>query len=173
MIAEPLYCPYCTSGQTVKNGCIHNGKQNHKCKDCGRQLVEGPQKKIIRRETKELIDKLLLENLPMTGRVEDYPEISEVQKVSGRPYTLLRVATASVNHLDLQVDQLSNHGEVETEIVLPSFLPLRDVDREQGPKTSRQIQSSAETRSKSLRSVVHGLRQGNQVSAAQSSKQMV
>ncbi len=73
MIAEPLYCPDCTSGQTVKNGRIHNGKQNHKCKDCGRQFVEDPQNKIIGQETKELIDKLLLEKLPLAGiaRVAD------------------------------------------------------------------------------------------------------
>ncbi len=76
MIAEPLYCPDCTSGQTVKNGRIHNGKQNHKCKDCGRQFVEDPQNKIISRETKGLIDKLLLEKLPLAGiaRVADVSE---------------------------------------------------------------------------------------------------
>ncbi len=76
MIAEPLYCPDCTSGQTVKNGCIHNGKQNYKCKDCGRQFVEDPQNKIITSETKGLIDKLLLEKLPLAGiaRVADVSE---------------------------------------------------------------------------------------------------
>jgi len=26
----------------VKNGFIHNGKQNHLCKDCGRQFVKNP-----------------------------------------------------------------------------------------------------------------------------------
>ena len=27
----------------VKNGKIHNGKQNYKCRDCGRQFVENRQ----------------------------------------------------------------------------------------------------------------------------------
>lgn len=69
-----------------------------------------------------------------TARVEDYPEICEVHKVSGRYCTLLRVAAASVKHLDILVDQLSNHGEVETEVVLSSPLPHRDVDWERGSK---------------------------------------
>lgn len=69
-----------------------------------------------------------------TARVEDYPEICEVHKVSGRHCTLLRVAAASVRHLDLLVDQLSNHGEAETEVVLSSPLPHRDLDWERRPK---------------------------------------
>ncbi|MEM1370131.1 MAG: IS1 family transposase [Cyanobacteria bacterium P01_H01_bin.15] len=27
-------CPTCNSQQVVKNGKIHNGKQNHKCQGC-------------------------------------------------------------------------------------------------------------------------------------------
>lgn len=53
--------------QVVKNGHIHNGKQNHRCKTCGRQFVKDPQNKVISQETKELIDKLLLEKLPLAG----------------------------------------------------------------------------------------------------------
>ena len=60
-------CPNCQSKQVVKNGRIHNGKQNHKCRDCGRQFVEHPQQKIISFETKQLIDKLLLEKIPLAG----------------------------------------------------------------------------------------------------------
>ncbi|PSB12554.1 hypothetical protein C7B62_01675 [Pleurocapsa sp. CCALA 161] len=41
-------CPSCNSEQIVKNGKIHNGKQNYKCRDCGRQFVENPQHKTIR-----------------------------------------------------------------------------------------------------------------------------
>lgn len=64
------------SEQTVRNGHIHNGKQNHKCKDCGKQFVEDPQNKIISQETKELIDKLLLEKLPLAG-IARVAEVSE------------------------------------------------------------------------------------------------
>jgi transposase-like protein len=33
------YCPDCHSHKIKKNGFTHYGKQNHKCKDCGRQFV--------------------------------------------------------------------------------------------------------------------------------------
>ncbi len=75
MNADTPTCPRGTSARTVKNGHIHNGKQNHRCKGCGRQFVEDPQNKIIRQETEELIDKLLLE-LPLAGIVR-VAEVSE------------------------------------------------------------------------------------------------
>ena len=37
------------------------------CKDCGRQFVENPEHRIIDDETKELIDKMLLEKIPLAG----------------------------------------------------------------------------------------------------------
>jgi transposase-like protein len=60
-------CPKCGSKDVVKNGFIHNGNQNHKCKACGRQFVEAPRQKLISEETKALIDKLLLEKIPLAG----------------------------------------------------------------------------------------------------------
>jgi transposase-like protein len=60
-------CPACASTHTVKNGKIHNGKQNYKCRDCGRQFVQAPQNKVIDQATKTLIDKLLLEKIPLAG----------------------------------------------------------------------------------------------------------
>ena len=70
-------CPNCDSTSVVKNGFIHNGKQNHLCKDCGRQFVKDPQNKLISDETKALIDKLLLEKIPLAGiaRVVDVSEV--------------------------------------------------------------------------------------------------
>ena len=70
-------CPDCGSTNIVKNGKIHNGKQNHKCKDCSRQFVEDPQHKLIDKQTKTLIDKLLLEKIPLAGiaRVADVSEV--------------------------------------------------------------------------------------------------
>ena len=69
-------CPNCKSKDVVKNGFIHNGNQNHKCKACGRQFVEAPRQKLISQETKALIDKLLLEKIPLAGmaRVCDVSE---------------------------------------------------------------------------------------------------
>jgi insertion element IS1 protein InsB len=69
-------CPSCGSQKVVKNGRIHNGKQNHKCRACDRQFVEDPQQKRIAPLTKALIDKLLLEKLPLAAiaRVCDVSE---------------------------------------------------------------------------------------------------
>ena len=74
-VRTPL-CPHCSSEQVVRNGRIHNGKQNHRCKDCGRQFVQNPQNKVISQETKELINKLLLEKLPLAG-IARVAEVSE------------------------------------------------------------------------------------------------
>ena len=60
-------CPACDSDHVVKNGKIHNGKQNHRCKDCGRQFVEHPTNKVISEETKAIIDGLLLERISLAG----------------------------------------------------------------------------------------------------------
>ena len=40
MSTNPMECPDCTSGHTVKNGRKLNGAQNYKCGVCGRQFVE-------------------------------------------------------------------------------------------------------------------------------------
>ncbi len=60
-------CPSCNSNNVIKNGCIHNKKQKFQCKDCGRQFIENPTKKQITQEQWELVDKLLLEKLPIAG----------------------------------------------------------------------------------------------------------
>lgn len=60
-------CPVCDSTHIVKNGKIHNGKQNFKCRECGRQFVQEPQHKLIDQATKTLIDKLLFEKIPLAG----------------------------------------------------------------------------------------------------------
>lgn len=60
-------CPECGKTKTKKNGHIHNGKQNNRCKECGRQFVNDPKQKIITEEEKEQIRKLLLERIPLRG----------------------------------------------------------------------------------------------------------
>ena len=62
-------CPTCNSVHVVKNGHIHNGKQNFICRGCGRQFVENPTQKLISQETKDMIDKLLLERISLAGIV--------------------------------------------------------------------------------------------------------
>jgi insertion element IS1 protein InsB len=60
-------CPSCQSNNVKLNGHIHNGKQNHLCKDCRRQFVINPEKKNISEHEKALIDKLLLEKISLAG----------------------------------------------------------------------------------------------------------
>ncbi len=76
MSADLPSCPSRNSKQIVKNGKIHNGKQNHKCRDCGRQFVQNPENKVIKQETKNLIDKLLLEKISLAG-ISRVTEVSE------------------------------------------------------------------------------------------------
>ncbi len=60
-------CPRCQSSKYKKNGHIHNGKQNHQCKDCGRQFVDGLEQDLVSDATRSLIERLLLERLSLRG----------------------------------------------------------------------------------------------------------
>ncbi len=60
-------CPQCKSPEYKKNGHIHNGKQNHQCKDCGRQFVDCLEQDLVSDETRSLIERLLLERLSLRG----------------------------------------------------------------------------------------------------------
>lgn len=58
-------CPQCRSSQIKRNGHTHYQKQNHRCLECGRQFVADSQH--VNEETKELIKRLLLEPLSLSG----------------------------------------------------------------------------------------------------------
>jgi transposase-like protein len=60
-------CPDCGSNHIVKNGRIHNKKPKYKCQSCGRQFVENSTNKVISSQTKDLIDRLLLEKISLAG----------------------------------------------------------------------------------------------------------
>ncbi len=60
-------CPTCASTHIAKNGRIHNSKQRFKGCDCGRQFMGHPTKKVIDQATGSLVDRLLLENIPLAG----------------------------------------------------------------------------------------------------------
>jgi IS1 family transposase/transposase-like protein len=68
-------CPKCDSEKTVKNGSTRSGKSKCQCNDCGRQFVENPKSNKIPQEKINLVDKLLLEKIPLAG-------ISRVASVS-------------------------------------------------------------------------------------------
>ncbi len=61
------FCPSCGSNSIRKNGTTHNNKAKNECRDCGRQFVINNTKKIVTRAQKDLIDKLLLERIPLRG----------------------------------------------------------------------------------------------------------
>ena len=82
-----MKCPRCSSEHTVKNGRIHNGKAKRMCKDCRRQFVPDALKKVISPHTWELINKLLLEKIPLAGiaRVASISE-THLQEYVNRKY---------------------------------------------------------------------------------------
>ena len=61
-----MHCPKCLSTKIVKNGSTHYGRQNHKCRDCGRQFVF-PNHHFISDEKRALIRRALLERLTLRG----------------------------------------------------------------------------------------------------------
>lgn len=62
-----MQCPDCESTTIKKNGHIHNGKQNHRCLNCGRQFVIDPENKIVSEQQRAYIRQALLERVSMEG----------------------------------------------------------------------------------------------------------
>ena len=62
-----LICPKCQGTKIVLNGKTYYGKQRYKCQNCQRQFVENPRHQPISDEQKQLIDKLLLEEISLAG----------------------------------------------------------------------------------------------------------
>jgi len=60
-------CPQCGSTWYKRNGHIHTGKQNHRCKLCGRAFVLVPENHVITEEQRALIARLLLERISLRG----------------------------------------------------------------------------------------------------------
>lgn len=65
-----ITCPSRQSENIKFNGHIHNSKQNHLCKNCGRQFVLNP-------DNKATIDRLLLEKISLAGLARTI-EVSQV-----------------------------------------------------------------------------------------------
>src|SRR5262245_27961334 len=60
-------CPECGSQLFKKNGHIHNGKQNHQCKTCGRQFVVDATNRVIDAEHRSLVERLPCEKISLHG----------------------------------------------------------------------------------------------------------
>jgi insertion element IS1 protein InsB len=60
-------CPKCRAQQFKKNGHIHTGKQNYRCKSCGRQFAVHAANRLINEDQRRLVERLLLEKLSLHG----------------------------------------------------------------------------------------------------------
>ena len=49
---------------------------------------------------------------------EDYPEVVEVDKLSGQHCSMLKIRAASLAHLEGVLEEIGKHGEMDTHIVL-------------------------------------------------------
>jgi len=58
-------CPQCGSKRYKRNGRIHTGKQNYKCKACGRAFVLVPENHVLTEEQRAVIERLLLERISL------------------------------------------------------------------------------------------------------------
>jgi len=110
-------CPRCGSNWFKKNGHIHTGKQNHRCKLCGRAFVLNPVNSVITQEQRTLIERLLLERISLRGicravgvglqwllqfmvaRFQAVPEDLSAKPADGTPAVILQRLEAELDEL--------------------------------------------------------------------------
>ena len=66
-----------------------------------------------------------------TSTAEEFPEVLEMHKLSGSHCSLLKVAVASMRHLEALNERLGAHGALVVNIVTSSALTHRIIDWEQ------------------------------------------
>lgn len=106
-----LQCPNCGSDDIVKNGTTRRGKQNYKCRDCGRQFVENPQWKRIPPDSKATIHRLLLERISLAGIARAMQvSINWLQRYVNAHYATIpqrvHVLPKARQRLNVQMDEL-------------------------------------------------------------------
>jgi Lrp/AsnC family leucine-responsive transcriptional regulator len=62
-----------------------------------------------------------------TTDAEDYPEISEIHKLSGERCSMLKVHATSLQHLEGIIERIGEHGEMRSHIVLSTQYEGRPV----------------------------------------------
>jgi Lrp/AsnC family leucine-responsive transcriptional regulator len=63
-----------------------------------------------------------------TTEADDFPEVTEVHKLSGSSCSMLRVRVASMQHLEGLLERLGRHGEMNSHIVLSTQYEGRAVE---------------------------------------------
>jgi insertion element IS1 protein InsB len=110
-------CPQCGSRWYKRNGHIHTGKQNHRCKMCGRAFVLNPENSVITEAQRVLIERLLLERISLRGicravgvglqwllqfmsaRFQAAPEDLHAKPAAGAPAVILQRLEAELDEL--------------------------------------------------------------------------
>ena len=62
-------CPKCGGEAVIKSGHVHSGKQRFLCQGCGRQFTLDAAWKAVSPQTRDIVDRLLLERLSLRGIV--------------------------------------------------------------------------------------------------------
>ena len=63
-----------------------------------------------------------------TSTAEDYPEVTEVHKLSGNFCTMLKIRVASMAHLEGLLERIGKHGEINSHVVLSTQYEGRPVE---------------------------------------------
>ncbi|WP_445300139.1 IS1 family transposase [Microcoleus sp. D3_18_C4] len=111
MTVEINSCPNCGSEEVSRNGQTRPGKQNYKCRECGRQFVLNPAWKAITKEQQELIQRMLLERISQAGiaRVLQVSEDTVQRYVNARAVVVkkqVEVSSKPKKRLNVQMDEL-------------------------------------------------------------------
>ena len=106
-----MNCPYCQSAHVVKKGSNSVGTPKFLCCDCKRQFVANAKKKPISNETKQVIDRLLLERISLAGiaRVTGFCEAwlqGYVNNLYASTPRVVELLEKSENNLTLECDEL-------------------------------------------------------------------
>lgn len=111
MTREIHSCPSCRSEDVSRNGHTRHGKQNYKCRGCGRQFVIDPQWQVLSEEHKGLIERLLLERISLAG-IARVLQLSEdcvqryVNRKAQRVSRQVEVTPKPKKRLTVQMDEL-------------------------------------------------------------------
>ena len=104
-------CPSCGSQEISRNGQTRHGKQNYKCRDCGRQFVIDPAWKAMTSAQYDLIERLLLERVSLAGiaRVLQISEDTVQRYVNAKAAVVpqqVEVSAKPKKRLTVQMDEL-------------------------------------------------------------------